>query len=119
VRCESLQRLVDEVAEAVPGPAGDVARAEPRERLARSLVDACRAYDLGAAASCVRSLARLGRGSERIVVDAVEFLARQQSLEGAIGFPATDDPAEREHAHRVWTQAVVVGLSAWLPAGEP
>ncbi|MEU4768225.1 hypothetical protein AB0H12_33745 [Actinosynnema sp. NPDC023794] len=99
------------------GPIGQPHEWRPvAEHLFGALAPACQAYDLGQVAALVRGLALLGLGGHRITLDAVDFLLGQQHRSGAIGFPACDDGEARERAHRAWTQAAVVGLSALLEA---
>jgi hypothetical protein len=86
------------------------------EALGVALTDACREYRLGEAAALLRGLLVLGWAYQRVTVDAVRFLLRQQTLTGGFGYTASDDTSDRAADQRRWTQSLLVALSDFLRA---
>ena len=91
---------------------------DERESLAVALVDACRGYRLGEAAGLLRSLVLLGSVGDRVVLDAVDFLVRQQTPGGAFGYTATDADHVRAADQRNCTQCLLVALSEFEHASS-
>ena len=93
------------------------------ERMAVALADACREYRLGEAAALLRALLVLGWERHRVVADAVDFLIRQQTLDGGFGYTASDDDRARVADQRRWTQGILVALAEFdrvtIPMTEP
>lgn len=87
---------------------------EDAERATRELVVAARRavedYDLASFAVVLRGLLRLPELPERLLRDAISFLATQQLPSGAVGAPLTDDVEERGRLHREWTLVAVAAL---------
>ena len=81
------------------------------ELLAVGLLDACGEYRLGEAALLLRALAAIGWTGHRVVIDSVDFLLRQQTMDGAFGYTASDDDATRLIDQRRWTQSLLVALA--------
>ncbi|MEU6084150.1 hypothetical protein [Streptomyces sp. NPDC047108] len=79
---------------------------------APALQEAVKTYHLGRVADILRGAAGAGWADHRIARDAVRFLLAQQHGDGAFGYPACDDPGEREQARLSWTRSVVTALAA-------
>ncbi|MCX4821424.1 hypothetical protein OG883_16230 [Streptomyces sp. NBC_01142] len=85
---------------------------------ATTLCEARGTYHLGQLAATVRTLVHDGWRQHRITRDAIAFLIGQQSADGAFGYPACDDQAQREKAQFSWTRSVVTALASATRNGE-
>ncbi|MDF3291547.1 DUF6895 family protein [Streptomyces silvisoli] len=109
-RLADLGLIPPQRAAALTAEAARTGQAAPETAAAR-LPGAWSQYHLGHIASITRELAHAGWASHRITRDAIAFLLAQQSNDGAFGHPASDNPADHEHARLTWTHSTLTALT--------